>query len=249
MKKIVFIFITLLLLVTSCGKKQEENNNNNSTVEEKYEVRFTGVNDELISTISVKKDEKIVYPTAPVVEGYEFVVWEMEVEYTNKDIVIKALYNRFEYTVKFYNNDGIVIDAQTVYHGDSATTPNVDMSIESGAFIGWDTDFSKVTSNLEVKPIYQKHTFIVNFYDALGSIISTQKVEYGESAEKPDNPEKEGAEFLGWSESFNNVTSNLEVYPMFEDRCYERDGDINNNFFKRECEYMNKCRDYFEMSK
>ncbi|MBP1565610.1 MAG: hypothetical protein J6A58_07655 [Oscillospiraceae bacterium] len=26
-------------------------------------------------------------------------------------------------------------------------------------------------------------------------------------------------------------------------------GDINNNFFKRECEYMNKCRDYFEMSK
>ncbi len=57
--------------------------------------------------------------------------------------------------------------------------------------------------------------FTVNFL-VDGEIIQTEKVSEGESATKPEDPVKEGYDFVGWDKDFNNVTSDLDINALFE---------------------------------
>ena len=59
------------------------------------------------------------------------------------------------YDVTFLKNDGSMLKRRQVLHGEAAVAPDAP-EIEGYTFIGWDTDFSNVTENLIVRPIYQK---------------------------------------------------------------------------------------------
>lgn len=62
------------------------------------------------------------------------------------------------YTVKFLNDDSSQIgETQEVEEGKSAIAPD-NPEKEGYTFTGWDKDFSKVTSNMEVKAIFEKNT-------------------------------------------------------------------------------------------
>ncbi len=59
------------------------------------------------------------------------------------------------YTVTFVDFDGRVIDTQSIKEGESATAP--DSPKRAGYnFVGWDTEFENVTSNLTVTALYEK---------------------------------------------------------------------------------------------
>lgn len=58
-------------------------------------------------------------------------------------------------------------------------------------------------------------TYEVNFYDWDGTIISTQTVKEGEDAVLPENPEKEGYDFLGWDKSVSNIRGNTDFFADF----------------------------------
>lgn len=58
-------------------------------------------------------------------------------------------------------------------------------------------------------------TYTVNFYDWDGSIISTQTVEEGEDAVLPENPEKEGYNFVGWDKSVSNIRQDTDFFADF----------------------------------
>ncbi len=59
------------------------------------------------------------------------------------------------YTVVFRDFDDSVLKEETVIEGDDATAP-ADPERESYLFVGWDTDFTNVTENLEVAALYQR---------------------------------------------------------------------------------------------
>lgn len=224
MKKIVIIFSLLFILFTVSCKKEE------------YTVTFIGINDEVVSTQKVTSKEKIDYPALPSKEGYVVYTWDKSIEYTDQDISIKALYDRYSYTVIFYNIKGEVISRETVYHGDSATVPSVNMNIDGHTFSGYSTSFDYVSSDLNIYPVYYKNSYVVKFYDAQGEVISTNTVYYKESAPTPDEPSKDGCKFMGWDKSFNEVTSNMDIYPIFEEICYEVSFvDYYGNLLYSEC--------------
>ena len=58
-------------------------------------------------------------------------------------------------------------------------------------------------------------TYTVNFYDWDGTIISTQTVREGEDAVLPENPEKEGYDFLGWDKSVANIREDTDFFADF----------------------------------
>lgn len=58
-------------------------------------------------------------------------------------------------------------------------------------------------------------TYEVNFYDWDGTIISTQTVKEGEDAVLPENPEKEGYDFLGWDKSVSNIREDTDFFADF----------------------------------
>ena len=111
----IFMLITIFTLIitlSSCGKK--------------YQVTFIGFDNQEITTLKVTKKEKINYPAAPVVEGYEFISWDKQVEYTESDLTVTAIYQRLKYSVSFYNSNDELIETKEVYYGDSVTALNIE---------------------------------------------------------------------------------------------------------------------------
>ena len=90
-------------------------------------------------------------------------------EYANKNNIPFKLSSEYDrdvigddpitkYTVKFLNDDGSQIgDIQEIEKGKSAVAPTPPTK-EGYTFKGWDKDFNNVTSNLEVKAIFEKNS-------------------------------------------------------------------------------------------
>ena len=64
--------------------------------------------------------------------------------------------NDYLWTVTFKDYDGRVIDTQQVINGMSAAAP-ANPVYEEGLFLGWDTDFSNIQSDLVVTALYDRY--------------------------------------------------------------------------------------------
>ncbi|MBO5345434.1 MAG: VCBS repeat-containing protein [Paludibacteraceae bacterium] len=124
------------------------------------------------------------------------------------------------YTVTFQDWDGTILKTEQVEQGQSATAPT-NPTREGYTFIGWDTEFSNVQSDLLVKALYVENGsdlvyFIVGFMDWDGTILKTEQVLQGQSATPPADPVREGYTFIGWDTDFSNVQSDLLVRALYE---------------------------------
>lgn len=137
----------------------------------------------------------------------KFDVYDISIFYTLSDVSIT-------YTVTFIDDDGTILKTETVTEGNSATAPS-DPSKEGYTFIGWNKDFSNITSDLTVTAQYSIKTYTVIFIDWDGTILKTEIVEEGASATAPDDPTRDGYVFTGWDVSFSNVTSDLTVTAQY----------------------------------
>ena len=59
-----------------------------------YSVTFKGMNGETLSTQNVEKGENASYPSAPVVQGYEFTGWDKSVSNVQGNLVVTAMYKK-----------------------------------------------------------------------------------------------------------------------------------------------------------
>ena len=59
-----------------------------------YNVTFKGMNGETLSTQNVEKGENASYPSAPVVQGYEFTGWDKDARNVQGNITITAQYKK-----------------------------------------------------------------------------------------------------------------------------------------------------------
>ena len=194
---IVFVFI-------GCGKE--------------YEVKFLGFDDAELNTVIVKEKDKLVYPEAPVVEGYTFTGWDKNLEYVSDNTVIKALYEVITFTVKFYDKDNNLVETKTVNYGEDVT-PSENYEVEGYNLVGWDKELTSVKSDLDVKPVYEIKTFNVSFYNNLNELIETKVVEYGKSVSL-DAPSLTGHTFVNWDKDLSSIKTDLEVYPEYSKNEY-----------------------------
>ena len=201
-------------------------------VTNKYTVEFVDWNG------TVVKKEEVEYgksATAPSVEelnpseGYFFKGWDKDFSYITENLVVSALYSEegSTFTVTFVDYDGTVLDVQEVVVGEAAIAP-ADPSRDSTAqfeyiFTGWDKDFTAVASDLTVTAQYAERTrkYTVTFENWNGAIISSQQVEYGQAATRPDpdpvRPDNGSTTytFIGWNKTFNYITSDLTVTALY----------------------------------
>lgn len=164
-------------------------------------------------------------------KGYEFDRWSPEPKNINPiggDYEIWAMFKpigAITYTVRFHDIEGNVMESYTqqVVEGQAARAPSRDeMEVEGKVFTGWDRDISKITSNLDVYPIYTDRVdgmFYVTFWtdmDMTQMIGKVQEVASGESAIEPAHPTKEGYTFSRWStDAWQNVTKDLDVFAVY----------------------------------
>lgn len=64
--------------------------------------------------------------------------------------------NTQKHTVTFYSNDGTVLKIDSVNENSSATPPVAPSMTYGTVFKSWDTDFSNVTKDLEIRPVCEE---------------------------------------------------------------------------------------------
>ena len=122
-------------------------------------------------------------------EGMHFAKWDKDFSKVTEDIEVSAVYELNVYTVTFKNGE-TTLKTEMVKHGSAATPPNV-YDTATKKFVGWDKDFSKVTSDLIVNAKFETKKFTLTFINFDGTTVYTAEVEYGASIdshfEKADN--------------------------------------------------------------
>lgn len=99
--------------------------------------------------------------TAIAKEGFRFERWNDDVTdnprllTVDDDLTLTAIFAALDkYTVTFVGMNGAVIGYDYVYEGQAATAPEAP-EVEGYTFVGWDKDFSNVTSDMTVTAQYE----------------------------------------------------------------------------------------------
>lgn len=125
-----------------------------------YTVTFMNYDGTILKTETIKSGGNATPPAAPTRDGYTFIGWSGSYNNVNSDVIIVAQYreNTSEtvyYVVRFVDHDGTVLKTQSVEKGQTAKAPAVPARV-GYRFIGWDKEFTNVTSDLTVTAQYEE---------------------------------------------------------------------------------------------
>lgn len=175
----------------------------------------------VLKTEKVQHGSAATAPEVPEQDGKTFKEWDKGFSNVTSDLTINAVYDVDTFTVTFKDGEK-VLETQTVEYEAAATAPDIArLSPPEGMhFAKWDKDFSKVTEDIEVSAVYEINFYTVIFKNG-ETTLKIEKVKHGDSATPPNNPpDTPTAKFVGWDESFDNVTSDLIVNAKLEKRKY-----------------------------
>lgn len=187
----------------------------------KYTVTFMDGEKVLETFTNVTHGDTVTAPEVPKKDGKTFIKWDTDFSKVTSDLTINAVYDVDTFTVTFKDGEK-VLETQTVEYEAAATAPDTArLSPPEGMhFAKWDKDFSKVTEDIEVSAVYEINFYTVIFKNG-ETTLKIEKVKHGDSATPPNNPpDTPTAKFVGWDESFDNVTSDLIVNAKLEKRKY-----------------------------
>lgn len=187
----------------------------------KYTVTFMDGEKVLETFTNVTHGDTVTAPEVPKKDGKTFSKWDTDFSKVTSDLTINAVYDVDTFTVTFKDGEK-VLETQTVEYEAAATAPDTArLSPPEGMhFAKWDKDFSKVTEDIEVSAVYELNEYTVIFKNG-ETTLKIEKVKHGDSATPPNNPpDTPTAKFVGWDESFDNVTSDLIVNAKLEKRKY-----------------------------
>lgn len=180
-----------------------------------YTVTFESNGGSAVASQTVNSGGKATQPSNPTKIDYNFAGWYSDSALTSQfnfntvitnNITLYAKWAVITYTVTFESNGGPEVEPQTVIAGETATRPS-SYSRTGYTFDGWFTeseltnefDFTTlITGNITLYAGWIIKYFLVTFNSQGGTKIASQKVNYNDTATRPDNPTKEGFGFLGW---------------------------------------------------
>lgn len=194
---------------------------------------YLGVNEDIIITFvngeeQTEKNFKDI-GEFPILEkeGFSFLGWYLEETFETKfdisdvteSVTLYANWEVSKYTITFIDKDGFLIEEQILEYNEDIIAPSAPI-VEGYTFTGWNLEFSKATSNLELVALYSMNKYKVVFLDNFGEVIKEEFVNYSESATAPIAPVIEHYTFKEWDKKFNNITGDLEVKSIYEKNKY-----------------------------
>ena len=224
----IFVLISLTLSISlpltlsgtdsaPSGDTPTQTPTNPTTIKEKLEVTFDFDNPVEDVVVLVERG-KCVNKYDPKLEGYEtkYFLGEEEFDFSTPiytDITINCEFEIYKYLVRFYGEDNLILKEEVVEHGKSATAPNVSTSDSLNEFLGWNKDFSCVTSDLDVYAIFGRIAVDITFDANGGTCDIDYIIDYDPSMfyDLPI-PYKKGYKFVCWELNGVPFTSDMDVY-------------------------------------
>lgn len=154
---------------------------------------------------------------------YVFAGWSPTITNATDDVTYTARFTEVarEYVVVWKcEGDVLEIDTGVLY----GTVPeyNGDEPQKDGyIFLGWTPDVSEVTEDITYQALFEEiikeTTYTVVFCDYDGTVLATfTDLTAGSSLTAPELPVRKGYTFIGWDNSFDNITADLTVTAQYE---------------------------------
>ena len=204
-----------------------------------YTVTFYSGEDQE-DAVTTKYGEEAIAPIPETKEGYTFTGWDNDFSNVTSDMDVNAEYSKNSFSVTFRYGDDQE-EVVTTKYGEGAIAPT-NTEKDKYIFEKWDTDFSKITSDLVVNAIYNiditQTEYTVSFHYADDQTTEVT-VKYGLSAQAPigDELNKTGYNFTGWDSDFSNVTNDLNVNAVYSKKTYSITFIYNDQVLSSTVEY------------
>ena len=121
-------------------------------------VIFVDWQNQMLKVQKFAYGDPLATPDVENIEGYNFTGWDKIIEgnsIVTQDMVVSAVYEANEYTVKFYDFDNNVIDTQIIKYGESAIVPD-EPEKDNCNFAGWfnPEEYQNVSHDASIFPEY-----------------------------------------------------------------------------------------------
>lgn len=194
-----------------------------------FDTNNTGLFDDNNDTMKMLVDHtSMTIPELPTIKeipsNMRFIGWNTKADgmgevFTNttdikNDMTVYAQWAKIgEYVVTFKNSDGTTMKVESVLEGGDATAPT--NSNRTGyTFIGWDKEFTNVTSDLTVNAKHEANKYYVNFdkNGATSGNMNQQEFTYDVAQNLSKNTlTRENYTFAGWLYNGKVYTDEEEV--------------------------------------
>jgi len=275
-RKIVKISIILAIILILVGILLALIINSN-TKEEIFNVTFVVDGVEYHDNVWVVNGSISPLPSNPTKEGYVFDYWEIDgKKYTGNekitsDVTLVAVFREKEKVIVTFNKDnGEKGSTKTIYKYEKVTaiSPPKKTGYE---FIGWYLDVddeygedelfsfdTKVEENITLIAKWEPLVYIITFDSNGGSNVGSKVVDYKNKVKVPNEPTREGYNFLGWylndkKYDFNTkVTKDITLVAKWEKIAYgdlDEDGEVKSLDALRVLKYINGELQFTEQEK
>ena len=183
-----------------------------------YTIDFDSAGGSSVASITQDYGTSVSAPADPTRKGYTFAGWNPAVPETMPagDATLTAQWTAKKYTIVFDVSGGSSVASITQAYGTSVSAPAA--PIRNGyTFGGWNPAVPETVPDGDVTLTAQWtiNEYQVVFMNGDKTPLATQTVPYGSSAIPPANPSREGSSFIGWDQSYENVSSDLILIPLF----------------------------------
>ncbi|MGE4571948.1 MAG: InlB B-repeat-containing protein [Candidatus Izemoplasmatales bacterium] len=185
-----------------------------------YTIAFEENGGSLLSDLTLDYDESIPMLDNPLKEGYTFMGWYEDSEFTiefgdinmpAQDLILFAKWQINQYSIFFEENGGNTINEILLDYQASIVLPNPPTK-EGYTFLAWYEDealeqaFTQSlmpANNLVLYAKWQVNQYSITFEENGGSLVDDILADYGSIINQPEDPSKEGLVFGGWYEDMD----------------------------------------------
>lgn len=213
MKKFkIFVLFLLVIssfsLITACKNKE-------------YTLSFESNGGTIVEQIKISgKDFSM--PNDPQRDGYNFGGWFVSSDFSKEfnknevksDLKLYAKWSPKDYLVSFYDN-GTLLFSQTLSYGSIVTPPTV--TKDHYSLQKWDIQIDHTTQQITYTSVWKINSYSVRFFDG-EELLSSQQIQYGESATAPKIT-KIGHK-LSWDKNFSFIEKNLDIFATWQKEKY-----------------------------
>ncbi|HOH17835.1 MAG TPA: family 10 glycosylhydrolase [Bacilli bacterium] len=164
------------------------------------------------------KTEQVAYgdsAVAPIINDSHFTAWNQSFANVTSDLLITPLFDD-AFKLIFKVDDQIiheVLDAKGPFQ-----VPSIPFKEghDQQPPVWSITDFSTITEDTIITPIYYINTFSVTFLVLNNKVLSTEIVKWQQAAPAPTNTAENGYSFQAWNQDFSTVTADATITAIYD---------------------------------